>query len=84
MGYCGSYEYFCNFFKTLLNFSQSVSTVDYSNVIANFGTFKAELFPRQIYINIVSNYGFEIHIFGFNELVLYLYDQIEIGVVYMV
>ena len=49
--------------------------------MAKFDTFKAELFPRQIYINIVINYGFEIHIFGFNELVLDLYDQIEIEVV---
>ena len=52
--------------------------------MAKFDTFKAELFPRQIYINIISNYGFEIHIFGFNELVLSLYDQIQIGVEYMV
>ena len=32
----------------------------------------------------VTNDAFEIHIFAFNELVLSLYDQIQIGIVYMV
>ena len=31
-----------------------------------------------------TNNAFEIHIFELNELVLSLYDQIQIGIVYMV
>ena len=70
----------------------------HSPLLPNFGTFKGELLPRQTYMNMATNedlekvFGFdlvdashnEIHIYAFNELVLSLYDKIEIGIMYIV
>ena len=82
--------------KTLASLDQ-LSHSRHSPLLAKFGTFKAELDKTNIHeyrnqrgsrkvfgFDLVDASHDEIHIYGFNELTLSLYDQIQIGIVYIV